>query len=168
VTALAATGTNLFAGTVSGGVFLSTSNGTNWAEVNFGLADKDIRSLAVSKTTLFAGTFAGCVFKRPLSEMITTVSHLSTRVPKNISLNHNYPNPFNPTTNISYYLPLAAHVTLEVFNTTGERVAKLVNERKASGYHTVEFNASKLSSGMYLFCLQTGDFRQTKKMILAK
>lgn len=88
--------------------------------------------------------------------------------PQEYNLSQNYPNPFNPTTSISYELPQNTHVTLEVFNMLGHQVAKLFSESQTSGQHQVSFDASNLSSGIYLYRLEAGSFTQTKKMMLIK
>jgi endoglucanase Acf2 len=84
------------------------------------------------------------------------------------SLNQNYPNPFNPSTNITYRMADAAQVRLEVFNILGQSVRVLVDEQKASGSYTLNFDASGLQSGMYLYRLSTNGFSQTRKMFLIK
>lgn len=88
--------------------------------------------------------------------------------PKEFGLEQNYPNPFNPTTNISYNLPQAADVTLTVYNMLGKEVAVLVNGQKSAGSHTVAFDASGLSSGVYMYRLQSNAITVTKMMTLLK
>jgi hypothetical protein len=88
--------------------------------------------------------------------------------PKEFKLEQNYPNPFNPTTTIQFAVPSVSDVKLEVFNILGQKVASLVNRRMEAGVHTVNFNATNLSSGVYFYRLQAGNFVQTKKMMLVK
>ena len=80
----------------------------------------------------------------------------------------NSPNPFNPTTQISYTLPEAEQVTIKVFNMLGKEVAILVNEVKSKGKHNVTFDASNLSSGIYIYAIQTPHYSESGKMILMK
>jgi hypothetical protein len=89
-------------------------------------------------------------------------------VPALFSLSQNYPNPFNPSTVISYQLSAISHVRLSVYDVVGREVATLVNEYKPAGIYAVNFDASKLSSGIYFYKLQTGNFTSTKKMVLMK
>ena len=86
---------------------------------------------------------------------------------KSFSLAQNYPNPFNPSTTIRYELPKAARVTIKIFNTLGQEIVELVNERKDAGYHQVTWNAN-VPSGIYFYRLQAGVFVETKKAILLK
>ncbi|MFQ6008933.1 MAG: T9SS type A sorting domain-containing protein, partial [Candidatus Zixiibacteriota bacterium] len=85
-----------------------------------------------------------------------------------IHLIGNYPNPFNPTTEISFILPNAMDVKLEVYNIIGQRVTTLVNERLEAGKHVVQWDGSEVASGVYLYRLTTADYAETKKMLLLK
>jgi hypothetical protein len=80
----------------------------------------------------------------------------------------NYPNPFNPTTTINYQLPENGFVTIKVYDLLGKEVATLVNENKSAGYHRVNFDASKLTSGVYVYTITANQFIQSKKMLLMK
>jgi len=89
-------------------------------------------------------------------------------LPGQYALAQNYPNPFNPTTSIEYVIPQVGFVNLSVFNLLGERVAELVNEIMESGNHTIVFDASRLSSGTYIYTLSVNGNVVTKKMTLIK
>ncbi|HEU0085896.1 MAG TPA: T9SS type A sorting domain-containing protein [Candidatus Paceibacterota bacterium] len=84
------------------------------------------------------------------------------------SLSQNYPNPFNPSTTISFTLAQAASVELKVYDVLGNEVATLVNEEKPAGKHEVKFDATSLSSGLYIYKIVAGNFIETKKMVLMK
>lgn len=99
---------------------------------------------------------------------LTTSTSIPNEMPARFALSQNYPNPFNPTTNITYALPEAANVRLEVFNIMGQRVATLVNNQQNAGYHTVTFDASRLSSGMYIYRLSADGFVESRTMMLVK
>ena len=88
--------------------------------------------------------------------------------PNEYELKQNYPNPFNPSTRIEYSLVKDGKVVLEVYDILGEKIAQLVNENKESGIYSVQFDASQLPSGIYLYKIKTDDFVKVKKMILLK
>lgn len=167
VNCLAFSDKNLFAGTNSG-VFLSTNNGMNWSAVGSGLASDPVLSLTVSGTNLFAGLAHGKVYRRSLGEMVTSVNRFSGDVPARFALEQNYPNPFNPSTEIVYSQPSSSFVTLKVFDALGREIATLVNDFRPQGTYTVPFNASGLSSGLYVYRLQAGNFVSSKKMVVMK
>ncbi len=98
----------------------------------------------------------------------TSAGDTDSQLPVEFTLEQNYPNPFNPTTLISYTLPTDAHVTLEVYSVTGQRVAVLQNGTQQQGVHTVSFDASRLSSGVYIYRIQAGAYTQSRKMLLIK
>jgi hypothetical protein len=89
-------------------------------------------------------------------------------LPTSFALNQNYPNPFNPSTTISFDVPVTSKVILNVYDILGNHVATLVNETKEAGRYNVTFDASKYTSGVYIYRIQAGSFVQTKKMILMK
>ena len=90
-------------------------------------------------------------------------------IPSSYAMSQNYPNPFNPSTKIKYSIPLEGNVTLKIYNILGEEIRTLINnELKSAGEYTIDFNASNLPTGIYLYRLQAGDFVQVKKMMLLK
>jgi hypothetical protein len=88
--------------------------------------------------------------------------------PSVYSLEQNYPNPFNPSTKINFSIAEGGLVKLSVYNLLGQEVMNLLNENKEAGNHSVEFNASSLTSGVYFYKIETLQFTQTRKMILSK
>ncbi|MEI7811356.1 MAG: T9SS type A sorting domain-containing protein, partial [Ignavibacteria bacterium] len=84
------------------------------------------------------------------------------------SVSQNYPNPFNPTTNIKYSIAKSGIVSLKIFDVIGKEVAVLVNQYQTAGTYHVQFDASHLSSGIYFYKLQSGDFTSVNKMMLIK
>lgn len=92
----------------------------------------------------------------------------NNEIPSSYELKQNFPNPFNPNTSISFSLPKESSVKLEVFDITGKNIATLVDETKAAGNYSYDFNASDLSSGIYFYKLTAGGFVSTRKMILNK
>ncbi len=94
---------------------------------------------------------------------------LATSSAETFELFHNYPNPFNPSTVISYQLAVGSQVELSIYNTLGEKVAVLVSERQQAGYHLIEWDAAGFASGVYVYRLHTGtEFLRSKKMILLR
>jgi len=124
--------------------------------------------LRAAGSHLFAGTLGRGIWRRPLSEMITSVDGSSDPVPTRFGLSQNFPNPFNPSTTIRYGLPNHSQVTLSVFNTLGQQVAQLVNGDMEAGLHEVQFDGSGLSSGVYFYRLQAGSFVETRKLLLVR
>ncbi|MDA1126433.1 MAG: PKD domain-containing protein, partial [Bacteroidetes bacterium] len=98
--------------------------------------------------------------------VLTSSEDLSN--PNVYSLAQNYPNPFNPSTLIQYSIAEPGNVTLEVYNMLGQKVAQLVNGTQNAGAHTVQFDASALSSGVYIYQLKAGNYLETRKMMLIK
>lgn len=99
---------------------------------------------------------------------VSDVKETPSTQPLSFNLNQNYPNPFNPSTKISYSISKAGLVTLKVYNILGQEVKTLVNNYQNPGSYKVNFNASSLPSGIYLYRIISGNFVQVKKMILLK
>lgn len=108
-------------------------------------------------------SFEGGSLKVPVS-----VAERQHEVPVSFFIEQNYPNPFNPSTTIRFGLPSASRVTVEVFNTLGQKVATLFEGRKAAGVHHVQFEAAPLSNGVYLCRIQAGEIMGMKRMVLMK
>ncbi len=106
--------------------------------------------------------------KAELPACLTGIETVNNQIPNAYNLSQNYPNPFNPTTNIKFAIPTSGMVKLVVFDVLGREVTTLVNEFRNAGNFVVDFDASSLSSGVYFYRLESGDFKQTRKMLLVK
>ena len=135
------------------------TNDLDWGATNVVLAPE---SDADSGNIFYSGTMYLPLEGTNIDEPVTGDT------PRAITLSQNYPNPFNPTTNINFTLPESQNVRLDVFNILGQRVATLVDGHRTAGQHTVQFDASRLSSGVYLYRLQAGSFVTQKSMMLVK
>ena len=102
------------------------------------------------------------------SAMIITDVKQPTGAPEGFVLNQNFPNPFNPSTIISYQLPVSGQVTLKVYDALGREIKSLVDAVEESGTHEIRFDASKFASGVYFCYFQAGDFVQIRKLTLIK
>ncbi|MCB9260153.1 MAG: T9SS type A sorting domain-containing protein [Ignavibacteriales bacterium] len=100
--------------------------------------------------------------------LLTDIKDKTALVPDKVILNQNYPNPFNPTTVINFGLPEKSNVEIKVYNLLGQQVANILNKSLPEGMHSVEFNASNLPSGIYIYSLKSENNLLTKKMTLLK
>ncbi len=92
----------------------------------------------------------------------------NTKRPVGFALEQNYPNPFNPSTTISFAVPIASHVNMTIYNQLGQKVAELVNGEINAGFHSVQWNAGNMASGIYFCSIKAGSFSSVKKLILMK
>lgn len=99
---------------------------------------------------------------------LTDVENISGNMPTSYNLEQNYPNPFNPSTKISFSVPTAGLVNIDVFNAIGQKVTTLVNEQMNAGNYSVDFNAVNLTSGIYFYKMTSANYSATRKMILIK
>ncbi|MDA9671874.1 T9SS type A sorting domain-containing protein, partial [bacterium] len=93
--------------------------------------------------------------------------------PVDFVLHQNYPNPFNPTTQIKYDLPSDSYVNISIYDVMGRKIKSLFNNNQTSGYHSLRWDATNdigegVSAGMYIYTIQAGEYRATKKMVLLK
>ena len=100
--------------------------------------------------------------------VITNLTGNTNNVPDKFSLSQNYPNPFNPTTKINFNIPAQNFVTLKVYDISGREIETLISRELNVGSYIVDFNGDNLSSGVYFYRLQAGDFIEVKRMILLK
>jgi hypothetical protein len=152
---------------LNGTILHTTNGGAEWVSQPSGTT-KNL--LAVSFSSPNTGTIVGAdgIILRTTTGGTTDVNDLMNQVPNRFALEQNYPNPFNPSTTIKYDLPKTSYVKLIMFDALGKQVRTLVNEEKSAGSYIVELNASNLPSGVYFYRIQTGDFIQTKKLILMR
>ena len=130
-----------------------------------GQGDSPLNSVTEGK---IASAFVQQFYQSNFDDNILPVEDEQNLIVDEFKLYQNYPNPFNPTTIISYQIPEQQLVTLKVYDILGNEITTLVNEEKSAGNFEVEFDASSLPSGVYFYQLRSGDFTQSKKMILLK
>ena len=111
-------------------------------------------------------------FTGPVSAILLSTDQQSL-FPEAYTLHQNYPNPFNPTTQIRYDLPENSYVSINIYDLMGKRVKLLVNSKQDAGYRSIHWNATSdlgqpVSAGMYIYTIQAGEFRKTRKMVLLK
>jgi hypothetical protein len=126
--------------------------------------EKDIMDYYVSGKSVPLGRLSFSY----VGNSVTSVKQTDNLQPKSFLLSQNFPNPFNPSTEIKYSIPQTGIVTLKVYNLLGQEVAVLVDREQTAGNYTVNFNASKLASGVYIYRIQSGGFSLTKKMTVLK
>ncbi len=107
------------------------------------------------------------VDKYTYSYIVTEIENVEESV-LSYGISNNFPNPFNPSTRIKYFIPTQSFVTIKVFDALGNEIATLVNEEKQTGNYNVEFDASELTSGIYFYRLRAGDYIETRKMMFMK
>lgn len=176
-------------GQVNSYVAYSTDQGTTW--INNRLSDVSFPATPVGGTNgdarygdyINIDAFAGKVMTAwtddragtPDQEIYTAnltnlvgIQPVSGIVPDKFSLFQNFPNPFNPATKIRFDIKNSSHVNLKVYDVTGKIVKFLVNEELSAGSYSIDFNASEMTSGVYLYELTAGDYKDVKKMVLVK
>lgn len=150
-------------------LYFSGDSGKSWSVID--VADEKLGGRDIVFTDENVGWLAcdmGKVYRTINGGLGVSSVQNSASVPEALQLMQNYPNPFNPETTIKYQLPVSDFVTLKIYDVLGKEVASLAEGFKQSGEHTISFDASKLSSGIYYYSLISGSTRLTKKMLLLK
>jgi hypothetical protein len=158
------------------GCYKTSNGGTAWIKWNTGMPKANIitemtyvDSTSINgKFYIMAASYGRSIWLRLIDDAITGIVNNNNSIPGHFALHQNYPNPFNPVCKIKYSLPKEAVIKITVYDILGREVKILVNEKKPAGKHSVDFNASGLSSGVYFYKLKTDGFEETKKMLLVK
>lgn len=157
-----------FHSTESNSIWKTFDDGETWRKYCEAPVQERILSLFIDENdVLYCATDpSGYFFKIDTKGNILDVENQNLELV--FSLSNNYPNPFNPTTTIEYNVPKNGQVNLSVYNSLGQRVETLVNGNKQTGKYNVVFNASNLSSGVYFYRIEAGNYSDVKKMLLLK
>jgi len=161
----------------NGSAYIFRRDGANWIEEQKLLASDGALGDQFGYSTSISGDYT--IVSAPkdnlesgsayiYSNFIVGMADEQSKSPNTYRLYQNYPNPFNPSTKIKYQIPELSFVTLKVYDVLGRAVTTLINEAKQIGSYEVEFSTSELSSGIYFYRIQAGDFVRTKKMTLLK
>ena len=140
----------------------------NYNVATFGV---DVESLVRASDSPIGSSPARRMVKAALDyvdQLLVSSGENTSILPTVFELKQNYPNPFNPVTKISYSVPKAGIVTMKIFDLTGREVASLVNDIKAPGVYSVDFNGINFASGIYFYRMEAQDFVETKRMVLVK
>jgi len=148
--------------------YLTTNGGATFSSVNTGLSGAGA-GIMVPDRGVFLNMQTGSLYK--LNIVYTTLTsneNIISTVPAGFELSQNYPNPFNPSTSIKFALPVAGSISLKIYDRLGKEVETLADGFRTAGTYEINFDASKLTSGVYFYKLVTDGFTNTKKMILVK
>lgn len=149
-------------------VKVSTNGGTTFPFTVFDKSGNDLAT-APAQSTAFTPTSPSQwnTYKRRISDILVSINN-NSEIPLQYSLNQNYPNPFNPVTQINYSVVDKGLVKISVYDLLGRKISVLVNEVNTPGNYSLNFDASKLASGMYIYKMETEKFSASKKMVLIR
>lgn len=159
---------NLFARNSSYEIIYSSDYGLNWHSINEGLDSNDIRQLAISDEYLFVGTLQNGVWRRKLTDVITTVVDNYNKIPQAIELHQNIPNPVNSTTKISFKMPSKSFVTIKLYDVLGNEINTIISDNFDIGNHEVFVNLENLVNGVYFYQLNADSMILTRKLIVCR
>ena len=169
VYALSLIGSTVFAGTLPSGVWVSRSDTLKWSSTGTGFTlGPTVYTLASDAHYLYAGIEGQGVWRRALSEVLLDVNDGERTTPLQYTLEQNFPNPFNPSTTIRFSLPVRSSVRIIAYSLLGQEVATIFNGTLDAGIHSVPFDGSRLSSGVYFCRMQSGAFQSARSMLLVR
>ena len=151
----------------AGAIVRTTEGGDNWSTQTSPLNEILTDVWFTNASTGYISSWSGKILKTT-NGGITLLEPISSEIPKTYSLEQNYPNPFNPVTKFKFSLPVSGNVLLKIFDVSGREVTELVNKSLQAGTYEVDWDASLYSSGVYFYSVQSGDYHQTRKMVLVK
>ena len=154
-------------------IYRSTDHGMTWVYEaildGYPINDLSMKHVKHKGTIVGYAVGAGDGAVMRYTELVTSVpEEKGNLLPVKMVLEQNYPNPFNPTTTIKYQLPIQSQVTLKVYNLLGQEIATLVDGVEEPGYKSVQWDATGVASGVYLYRLNAGSFVAVKKSIVVK
>jgi len=160
-------------------LYFSSNGGSDWVEIELDIDPARLDYVWTVPLTLTENARIrivqdnnGTDYQDVSADFIITDTQTSVEIEKKneytFKLYDNYPNPFNPTTNINYELPITNYVDLSIYNLLGQKVATLISQKQEAGYHSIEWDASNLSAGTYFIKLDAGEFTQIRKAVLLK
>ena len=152
----------------TGLIVKTTNGGFNWSVLNSGTRKRLNGVSFINKDTGIVVGDSGLVLTTYTGGILTGVGNEATLIPDGFLLHQNFPNPFNPVTNIRYDLPHDNFVTIKVYDVLGKEVVTLVNENKEAGRYLVSFNAANFSSGIYFYTIKAGNYEYSRRMTLLK
>ncbi|MGB5528359.1 MAG: T9SS type A sorting domain-containing protein, partial [Ignavibacteriaceae bacterium] len=140
---------------------------TSYQKLGSELANFSVTLPAYGSAVYTISTEEQSLILPPIPPIVSVDDEINAQ-PEDYNLYQNYPNPFNPSTTIRYSVIKPDVVRIKIYDILGREVKTLVNELKQAGTYEVQFNASEIASGIYLYRIESGNFVQTKKMILLK
>jgi hypothetical protein len=148
-------------------LYYSIDDGNQWVSDNTGLTNLNVRGIIVNDSYIFIGTDAA-IWRRPLTEITTSINRGKDNSPENFTLYPAYPNPFNPSVTLSYSLTKDARTSLKVYNVLGQAVATIVDTWQGSGNYSYTWQPQNLSAGIYLVRLESGNKTNLQKVVFVK
>ena len=160
--------------TGSGSIWYTSDGGVTWSEEFYG-SSYGLWSVQLSQSgsAWVVGWYTASMNERNGAVLVryentSTEDSRLTYIPANSELVQNFPNPFNPSTHIKFVVAEASHVSLEIFDLLGRPISRLIDEKMSTGSYEAQFESGDLSSGIYFYRIQMGDYISTRKMVISK